>query len=177
MATYLYVVQTGAIWLYATFIFVVSTAIFSGLLALILWLICWGIEQLVDLRVGDDRLSDSVKAWTRVFMVCCVLFAPLGFNAASDIASNKPSGREKVSDSTEIRQYILVDYRPPKHVYVTLKDTNTNRVYADLYVSKHCTFGVKAGDKINVQVELWHYQDDPDNKYLNFTNLYSVVCS
>ncbi len=177
MATYLYVVLTGAIWIFATFIFAVTTAITSGLLTLIIWAACWGIEQLVDLRVGDDHLSDSVKAWTRVFVVCCVLFAPLGFMAANKIVSDDSAARERVSDGTEIRQYILVDYRPPKHVYVTLKDTKTNQVYTDMYVSKHCTFGVKPGDQMNIQVEIWHYKNDPDNKYLTFNNLPSVVCS
>lgn len=176
MATYLYVVRTGAIWLFSTFIFVASTAIASGLLTLIIWLACWGLEQLVDLRVGDDRLSDSNKVWTRVFIVCCVLFAPLGFMVANTVAPDD-SVRERVSDGTEIRQYILVDYRPPTHVYVTLKDTNTNWVYADMYVSKHCTFGVKPGEQVNVQVEIWHYNNDPDDKYITFNNLHSVLCS
>lgn len=177
MSTYLYIILTGATWLFALFISVVTTALSAGLLTLVVWLVMWGLEQLFNLRVGDDKLSDSVKAWSRVFAICCILFLPLGIKAASAVLADKPGEREKVSDVVEIRQYLLVDYRPPKHVYVTLKDTKTNQVYNDMYVSKHCSFGVKAGDKMNVQVEIWHYKDDPDNKYLNFINLYSVVCS
>lgn len=177
MATYLYVIVTGALWLFALFIGIASTAIAAGLLTLVAWVVLWGLEQLVDLRVGDGKLSDSVTVWSRVFLICCILFAPMGYKAASAVLADKPGDREKVSDNVEIRQYLLVDYRPPKHVYVTLKDTKTNQVYNDMYVSKHCSFGVKTGDKVNVQVEIWHYKDDPDNKYLNFINLYSVVCS
>ena len=177
MALYLAVALTTAKWVFAALICFLAVVFTGGLLTLILWAIAWGLEQLVDIRVGDDTLSESTKAWARVFAVCCVLFLPLGFKAASDIISSESGARERVSTGTEIRQYILVNYRPPKHVYVTIKDTATDQVYTDVYVSKHCTFGVKAGDKLNIQIEKWHYKDDPATKYINFTDLYSAICS
>lgn len=45
---------------------------------------------------------------------------------------------------TEIKEYTLVDVRPPKRFYITLMDKKTGQVYKNLYVSKRCSAWKKA---------------------------------
>jgi len=47
------------------------------------------------------------------------------------------------------KTYEVVDIKPPKRFYVSLRDTQTGQVYKDLYVSKRCSHWQKL--KINSQ--------------------------
>lgn len=37
-----------------------------------------------------------------------------------------------------LKEYRIVGYYPPKHVYVDLQDVSSGKIYEHQYVSKHC---------------------------------------
>lgn len=80
--------------------------------------------------------------------------------------------------STEIRRFELVDWNPPKHFYVTLKDVKTGVLHENVYVSKHCAAAsqLKHGDQLNLQVRYYTLSNRPDERLSEFSNLYTAFC-
>ena len=79
---------------------------------------------------------------------------------------------------SEIRQFELLDWTNPKHVYVELRDVKSNLVYDRIYVSKHCNEArsFQAHDTYNLSVDIVTYSDAPNEKRLVFNNLYNAFC-
>lgn len=79
---------------------------------------------------------------------------------------------------TELRRYFLVDWNPPKHFYVTLKDVKTGQLYEGKYVSKHCNnhHQLKRGEEYNIQVTTYNWSNRPDERVMEFNNLYDSFC-
>lgn len=46
--------------------------------------------------------------------------------------------KDKVVDIQD-KMYEVVEIKPPKHFYITLKDVETGEIYKRLYVSKRCS--------------------------------------
>lgn len=89
-----------------------------------------------------------------------------------------PPKAVRTEDGTEVRRFILVTYNPPKHFYVTLKDVETGTVYESQYVSKHCNahHNLVKGEQYNLQVRYFRLSDNPEKRYLEFTNLRNEFC-
>ena len=76
-----------------------------------------------------------------------------------------------------ISRFTLVSYRPPKHFYVTLKEVGTERLWENLYVSKHCDISdLKPGQDYNISVQYYTLSNRPNEEFMEFTSLYGVFC-
>lgn len=175
MAAYLSIVASAAF--YAMLVFVFSVV--AGLAGVVLWLVFVCIGWLIGLvmRIDIDERSLN-RALVVLYALCVVVMLPLGYGAAAAInSSHQRMQAERIIDRVEIRRYKLADFDPPKHVYVTIRDVKTDQLYESQYVSKHCSFGIKRGEEVNIKVTVWHYDTDPTTQFLSFNDLYSVFCS
>lgn len=83
----------------------------------------------------------------------------------------------RTEHGTELRQFVLVDWAPPKHFYVTLKDAKSGDLHERLYVSKHCSTGdLRRGDTYNITVRYFSMSNAPAQRMMEFTSLSSVFC-
>lgn len=84
-----------------------------------------------------------------------------------------------ISMNAEIRQFELLDWTKPKHVYVELRDVKSDLTYKHVYVSKHCNNAreFRAHDMYNLNVDIVTYSDAPNEKRLKFRNLYDSLCA
>lgn len=98
------------------------------------------------------------------------------FKAGRDVKEAPPPTQIELGN--EIKRYILVSYRPPKHFYVTLKDTTTNEVLENVYVSKHCNSAsqLKNGEEYNIPVRKYAWSNSPNIVRYEFKGLYGVFC-
>lgn len=78
---------------------------------------------------------------------------------------------------TEVRRVMLVDWAPPKHFYVSMKELQTGKIWERVYVSKHCdTGGLKKGDEYNLTVRKYSLSNRPGEVFWEFDNLYGAFC-
>ena len=49
------------------------------------------------------------------------------------------SARPKEVEKREKREYEIVNITRGKHIYISLKDVQTGKIYTHVYVSKHCS--------------------------------------
>lgn len=75
---------------------------------------------------------------------------------------------------TEIRQYKLISYRPPKHFYVTLEYNGVKKEY---HVSKHCNSykDNKLGDVYNIPTGVFKMSNST-KEYTRPLELRKVFC-
>lgn len=78
----------------------------------------------------------------------------------------------------EIQRYMLVDWNPPKHFYVTLKNMKTGHVVENAYVSKHCnnSSSLQRNVEYNLQVQTYTLSNKPGIVFYEFKDLYSAFC-
>lgn len=175
MAAYLSIVASAAFYAMLVFVFLVVAGLAGGVLWLVFVCIGWLIGLVV--RIDTDERSLN-RALAVLYALCVVVMLPLGYSAASAIhSSHNEHKAERIIDRVEIRRYKLADFDPPKHVYVTIRDVKTDQLYESQYVSKHCSFGIKRGEEVNIKVTVWHYDTDPTTQFLSFNDLYSVFCN
>lgn len=94
----------------------------------------------------------------------------------SDEDAIKNKRKEKVRHQTEVMRFILVEFNPPKHVYVTLEHIPSGTTYGPLFVSKHCGTHPQVHQEYNVQVTPFHYDNDTTKVFYEFNNLKSEFC-
>lgn len=175
MGTYMSVVAGAAFYAMVAFVFAVVAGLAGGVLWLVIVGICWLIGKFIHIDVSEDAVNRALGV---LYAVCFAVMMPLGYNAASAIvAQENKHTPERITDRVEVRRYKLADFDPPKHVYVTIRDVKTDQLYESQYVSKHCSFGIKRGEEVNIKVTVWHYDTDPTTQFLSFNDLYSVFCS
>lgn len=168
------------------------SAVIAGAFVLFLpFIFVWGVMALCD-AMDNDKIDPRIRKWTLIITAVCTIpwfnfmtstkFVGACGNRIIQSWTEYTTERSKpevtkVVIGSELRQYILVDYNPPKHFYVTLKDAQTGQVYEHTYVSKHCNAhrDNKKGDTYNIQVERWHWSNS-DAEYISFQNLVSVFC-
>lgn len=97
---------------------------------------------------------------------------------AARAADHKRTEAVRINEKTEVRQYILVSWNPPKHFYVTLKDVVTGQVYESVYVSKHCNAvgQLRRSDLYSLRVTSYFWSNTPDTPRITFHNLYEAFC-
>lgn len=83
----------------------------------------------------------------------------------------------KVMLPREIHQFYLVEFNPPKHVYVSIEHVNSGVSYNHLYVSKHCSTTPVTHDTYNVVVQPYYMSDNPKEIKWEFPNLYQEFCN
>jgi hypothetical protein len=78
----------------------------------------------------------------------------------------------------EVQRYMLVDWNPPKHFYVTLKNMKTGFVAENVYVSKHCNAAssLQRNVEYNLQVQSYTLSNRPGMVFYEFKDLYSAFC-
>lgn len=84
--------------------------------------------------------------------------------------------KEKVRHQTEVMRFMLVEFDPPKHAYVTLKHIPSGTIYGPLSVGKHCGTHPQVHQEYNVQVTPFHYDNDTTKVFYEFNNLKSEFC-
>ena len=155
------------VWVFMIAIPLIAT----GFAATILTLLIWGAFAICHIAFTETR--------ARVAMLISVLFfAPMGvgiFKQIYNVESEKVE-RTKVLDDVVVERFTLVEFDPPKHVYVSLKHKNSGATYSKLYVSKHCGTYPKLNEEYNVKIQKWHYANDPDVKYWDFQNMSNTFC-
>lgn len=92
------------------------------------------------------------------------------------IIEDKPPIR--TDGKVEIQRYMLVDWNPPKHFYVTLKNMKTGYVAENVYVSKHCnnSSSLTRNTEYNLQVQTYTMSNQPGVVFYEFKDLYSAFC-
>ena len=84
---------------------------------------------------------------------------------------------EPVFLGTKVERFVLSEFNPPKHVYVTLKHVNSGVIYGPLYVSKHCNNRPVLHAEYNIQVSEYRDAYDPQKITWRFNNLSVEFCS
>lgn len=166
METYFFILGFIVKWVLLIFVAFMIPAATAFVLIAIIYLIL------------EDRLSD--KVYTIFATIIFAFMLPLGVYVSANIKAKieEPSSeRVEISDLDTIQRFTLVDYRPPKHVYVTLKSVDSGNVYENEYVSKHCSISKDSiGKEYNIRVEYFHYSDDANKHFIRFHNLSGVFC-
>ena len=143
------------------------------IISLFFWIINLFIKSPVIARLYSENSPNLI-----ISVLCLAFFSPLGYIASQNVAKNfTPKVERKiVYDPPKIERFILAEFNPPKHVYVTLKHSNTGQLYEGQYVSKHCNNRPEIGAEYNIVSRPYYYEDDPTRKFINFQNLYEVFC-
>lgn len=102
----------------------------------------------------------------------------LSLLAVATLVSCKPHDYTKDRGflRTEDRRYQLLDYNPPKHFYVDLKDMETGQVLKDVRVSKHCNNHRRNIKGSYYVIPVRVYKDERGGERREFVNLYDVFC-
>lgn len=141
------------------------------LVSAIIMLFVWAIGS----AFGNKHIDNISKI---CFYISLVFFAPMGYGLFNEIHADMFNEKQlvKVIDKETIERFTLVEFDPPKHVYISLKHNKTGSVYNKLYVSKHCGTYPKLHDEYNVRVVEYHYKHDPSTKYWDFKELSYTFC-
>lgn len=156
---------------------IVVMLMLTAISTFICFMIAWGLDALVTIRINGIRISDHIKLWSIVAMIFLFIFLPLGAKVA--VAVHYIMTKHdvvRVEDRQEIRSYLLVSHTSPKHVYATLKDVRTGQVYERQYVSAYCDVHTQPNEIINIRVSVWHNDNAPQDQYLTFIDLPSALC-
>lgn len=84
----------------------------------------------------------------------------------------------RINQINEVRRYELINWKLPKHFYVTFKDVETGFVYENKYVSQYCdgSLKLKQGEKFNLEVQTYALSNDPNSTFVEFKDLYGAFC-
>lgn len=133
-------------------------------------LILWKANVRRDVRDRFDSFALRISA------VLGIMGAIVGGNMAISNGILMATRQAPITIvKAEVRRYELLDYDPPKHFYVELRDVKTNQVYQRVYVSKHCNEyrKLEIHGEYNLQVQV-HEQEG--KQWLVFTNLAQELC-
>lgn len=121
------------------------------ILSLFIWLVGLCIVIALESFIPKYNVGQkTVIAGKILFAVSYIMFIPLGIYLINSKITNVDD--EKVYGPVKIERFILVDFRPPKHAYITLKHIETNIVYENKHVGKHCNTHPKVNEQYNVTV-------------------------
>ena len=136
------------------------------------WVVFWFVGSIISTIVllcfGASRLQ-----WGIAILGIIALSIPSYY-----LDKEESEKRKIVEHYTEVRQYQLMGYNPPKHFYVTLRDTKTDQVYKNVYVSKHCNHHRNNTllDNYSLSITVWSRAGTPDDRQLRFNGLYDAFC-
>jgi hypothetical protein len=122
----------------------------------------------------------NTKAFIITMVIGFIIFTPLGYMAGkSAYKSFTEQKREIVYEDVQLDRYVLVQYTPPKHVYVALRHERTGALIENQYVAKHCSNVSK--DDLNkpftLKTQVWYYDNEPEKRFVKFLNLSEAFCN
>lgn len=128
--------------------------------------------------IGFKQNTEDILTKT-IMVIATIIFMPLGYIIGNKIYVDFMSEpRVKIEEPVRIERFTLVEFDPPKHAYVTLKHEKSGMIYEHQYVAKHCT-DLKPqylGKSFNIEVQDWHYKDDPSKRFMTFVSLSKTFC-
>lgn len=128
----------------------------------------------------QERYDEDMKG-IKLFIIFC-MFAMLAAPVIVILGAKTIFGPfEKIDDPhrgpVQEHTFELLSYDPPKHVYVTLKDLDTNEIWQRIYVSKHCN-DHRETMKPGTQYRLRFSDPTPESQVHDrkYEDLYEAIC-